>query len=152
MELILVMVVLGILSVSATAIFSGTAEYRLDGTARKIASDIRYAQELAMDTRGTYTLKFFVEENCYTLFAKDSTQTPEEDPFTRGDYTIDLDEEEYGGVSLASASWGGLPFFSFNPQGVPSSGGSVVLACGGRTRTITVLAETGLVRTSGMID
>ena len=146
LELVLVVSLLGILSVSAVAIMPGLTSYRLNGAARKIVSDLRYAQELAMDTHGTYSICFSVAGNWYALSAKDSTSEAGTDPFSGDSYIVQLNQDPYAGVFLSSSDWTGANLLSFNPRGEPSSAGQIRIVSGGKTRTITVVAETGLVR------
>lgn len=150
MELIIVVVIVAIVSVTAYAAFSGDTEYRLDVTARKIASDIRYAQQLAMDNHGSYRISFSTLDDSYTIYEKDSTSTPAKNPFTRFNFVVELDQGVYLGVTLDAVSFNESTYFQFDREGVPSSTGSVTLACGKMTKKIEVL-ETGLVVISSVM-
>jgi hypothetical protein len=141
-----VIVILGIVSVSAEAIFTGFADYRLDVTAKKIVSDLRFAQELAMDTHGSYRISFDVGADRYTVYSKNSTTVPTRDPFTGQDFIVVLNQDLFQGVGLQSATFGGGSFFVYDSKGAPSSGGTIVLSSGGKTRTVSVVGGTGVVR------
>ncbi|MBU0548974.1 MAG: hypothetical protein KJ838_01450, partial [Candidatus Omnitrophica bacterium] len=52
---------------------------------------------------------------------------------------------QYQGIGIDSAGFGGSSVLQFNWLGAPQSGGSLVLAYQGRSRTISVESNTGRV-------
>jgi len=149
-ELTIVIVILGIMSASALTVFTGSTEYRLDATARKIASDLRYGQQLAMDNHGSYRISFDVASDEYVLYDRDSTSDPAKDPFTGTDFVVELNTEIFSGVTLAKVDFGGSAYVEFDKEGTPSAGGTIYIASGGLKKKIEVLSQTGLVRVSAV--
>jgi type II secretory pathway pseudopilin PulG len=145
-EMILIVTIVGIVGVTAQAFFSGIEEYRLDGAARKIASDIRYAQERAVEGHDDYSIAFDTSRNLYALYTMSPSAALLKDPLTRENFIVDLDDDGYAGVTMKTASFGGKVSLTFDKMGVPSSGGSLTIQSGNLSRAITVLAETGLVK------
>jgi len=150
-ELISVVVILGIVSATALTMFTGSSEYRLDAAARKIVSDIRYAQQLAMDNHGSYRISFDTSSDSYTLYAKDSNTTPATDPFTGTAFTVQLDSDVYSGVTLTEAVFGSRSYVVFDEEGDPSSTGTIAISAGRMKRSITLL-DTGLARIATMVE
>jgi len=144
-ELITVVAILGTVSVTALAMFTGNDEYRLDATAKKIVSDIRYAQQLAMDNHGSYRITFSTATDSYVLYDKDSTTTPARDLFTGSNFTIQLGSDIYSGVTLTQAAFGLSNYIEFDDDGAASSAGNITISTGSLTRSISVL-DTGLAR------
>jgi len=137
--------------VSAIPMFTGNDEYRLHATAKKIASDIRYAQQLAMDNHGTYQIDFSTAGDSYTLYDMRSTKTPAIDPFTGSNFTVQLDADIYSGVTLTEAGFGLSNAIEFDKEGTPSSSGKIGISAGGMTLSITVL-QTGLTRIASSVE
>jgi len=138
--------IVGILCVTAEAFFSGFTEYKLDAAARRIASDIRYLQERAMESHGDHKIVFDTAQNRYALYAMSPSQQLLKDPFTGQDFIVDLDEEIDSGITLSSASFGGSQSLTFDRQGAPSSGGTIQITASKMKKMVTVVQETGLVR------
>ena len=143
-ELVAVVVIVATVSVTAFASFSGDAEYRLEVAARKVATDIRYAQQLAMDHRGTYTITFNTASDTYTLYDKNSGTIPAMDPFLQSDFIVELDAGVYAGVTIEAADFGGNNYIQFEKGGDLVSTGSVTIAYGSKGKKIEVL-QTGLI-------
>ena len=128
-EIIMVMVIIGILSVFLIPKFNldYSSEAALNGAAYLIASDIRYAQEFAMANRVSKSVLFTSGSSVYTFNPThnlDPSGQPPPGVTTRDTYTI-----------------------TFNSLGEPiaGGGGSVRVWDGVQTRTITVLNYTGKV-------
>jgi len=144
-ELIVVIVILLILSAviapKITDVITGT---RINTAARKIASDIRYAQSLAISAQTTYGVIFNPNPtNTYSLY-QNTSATIITNPFSGGLYTVQLNTGEYDGVTI-----NGSYEVKFDSLGSPTLGGgsSVIISNNGAapTRTITVAANTGKV-------
>jgi prepilin-type N-terminal cleavage/methylation domain-containing protein len=146
-ELIVVIVILLILSAviapKITNVITGT---RINTAARKIASDIRYAQSLAISAQTTYGVIFNPNPtNTYSLY-QNTSATIITNPFSGGLYTVQLNTGEYDGITI----WGsGSSEVKFDSLGSPTLGGgsSVIISNNGAapTRAITVAANTGKV-------
>jgi len=128
-EMIAVMLIIGILAAVVIPkvgplAFTGPA---VDGAARMVASDIRYAQEFAMTNRVSKRIDFLSGQSSYTF-----SPTSSLDPSGR----------------LPSGVIVGTDFtVTFNSLGEPitGGGGSVAISGNGQTKTISVINYTGKV-------
>jgi len=124
-ELIMIIVLISILSVSVVPKFFSTSAFRLEGGAAMVVADIRYTQELAMSTQTSKTISFTTNHTYYTVNSQ----------------TVDLPSK----VSIFSGAT-----FTFNSLGEPTLGGgsSVKIQAGSSKKTITVESYTGRVSSS----
>jgi prepilin-type N-terminal cleavage/methylation domain-containing protein len=124
-ELILVVVLISVLSVSFLPKFFDTGSISVEGAAAMVSADIRYTQELAMGTHSSKTIVFTATNTYYTVDSKN----------------VNLPSH----VSISSGAT-----FIFNSLGEPTTGGgsSVTLSAGTDTKTITVDSHTGRVWSS----
>ena len=124
-ELIMIIVLIGIVSISVLPTFISTSTLSLEGGAAMVAADIRYTQELAM---GTHTSKSIIFNGGDTFYTVDSR-------------TVNLPSR----VSITSGQT-----YTFNSLGEPTTGGglSVIIDAGGSTKTITVGSYTGNITVS----
>jgi prepilin-type N-terminal cleavage/methylation domain-containing protein len=132
MELIMVVVLIAVLSVSVLPKFLDTSSITVEGAAEMVAADIRYTQELAMSSNDDKKADFPNGSSTYTLKNSD-------DSVLR---TVKLPS----GVTVSSAN----VIFTFNSLGEPIAGGGsfVTLSAGADTKTITVDSYTGRVSSS----
>jgi prepilin-type N-terminal cleavage/methylation domain-containing protein len=132
-EVIVVMIIIGILAAIVIPRFDFTTSSRasVDGAAKMIASDIRYAQEFAMANRVSKTIRFIAAQSSYTFLP-----------------TSGLDPS--GQLASLRVTIGTTIDFTFNSLGEPIAGGGsiVTVSDGVTTRTITVLQYTGKVNVS----
>jgi hypothetical protein len=119
--------------------------------ARKLVSDLRYAQQLANTTQIRSGVA--LTAGSYTVFTNDSSATPATDPFKGGSYIVNM-MGDFAGVSL---TWSGISsgIVRFNSLGVPyegADGAQTPLAAAGAinvqvgatvVKTITVAPTTG---------
>jgi type II secretory pathway pseudopilin PulG len=124
-ELIMIIVLISIISVSIMPKFISTSSFSLVGGAAMVAADIRYAQELAMGTHQAKTITFSTNDTYYTVDSR----------------TVNLPPK----VTISSGAT-----FIFNSLGEPTTGGgsSVEIQAGSSTKTITVESYTGRVSSS----
>ena len=124
-EIILVLILVSVLSVSFLPKFFDTGSISIEGAAAMAAADIRYTQELAMGTHSAKTIVFTTNNTYYTVDSKN----------------VNLPSH----VSISSGAT-----FTFNSLGEPTAGGgsSVTLSAGTDTKTITVESYTGRVSCS----
>ncbi len=122
-ELILVVILLAVVTVTAMPMFFETSSISIEGAAAMVAADIRYAQELAMSTRQAKTITFSTNDAYYTVDVK----------------TVNLPAN----VTISSGD-----SFTFSSLGAPDAGGSVQVTAGSSTKTITVENYTGKVTIS----
>ena len=154
-ELSVVITLLAILAWLAYPSLSSINEIRLDAAARRVASDIRYAQNRAIGTRTIHGVRFDAGAGRYTVYAGNSGSAVV-NPSDRGKTLVVTFAAltETRGVSIESASFGTTPGVTFDFYGVPrdSAGaelaapGRVVLLFQGQRDTVEVAPQTGAIR------
>ncbi|MBF0425032.1 MAG: prepilin-type N-terminal cleavage/methylation domain-containing protein [Magnetococcales bacterium] len=124
-ELIMVIVVLGVLSVYAAAKSPGSS-LTLRSSADQLAMDIRQAQAYSMSNTGT---------GDYSILSTTSDTYQIRDP---------------GGTPVSTVTLSGVTLTSFNilfdGRGQPAAGVIITLTMGSSSRTVEVVFPTGLVR------
>jgi prepilin-type N-terminal cleavage/methylation domain-containing protein len=143
-ELVLVITILGILSWLAYPNISAKDEIKLDAAARRLASDLRYAQSRAIGTRVVHGLFFEPALSRYTVFAP-NIASPVVDPADRARaLQVDFSRKiEFQGVAISSAAFGATRGVTFDYFGVPRDSGGTDLAATGRViLTYQGLADT----------
>ena len=153
-ELIIVVTIMGILAWVAYPRLTATTEIKIDAAARRVAADLRYAQNRAIGTRVVHGLLFDAAAESYKVFAP-TPATPAVDPADRArSLAVDFTRRpEFKGVTIVSAAFGATPGVKFDYFGVPrdtagtdiAATGRVVLACGALLDTIEVTPGTGKV-------
>jgi prepilin-type N-terminal cleavage/methylation domain-containing protein len=132
-ELVLVITMLGILAWLSYPKITALSELRLDAAARRVASDLRYAQNRSIGTRVIHGLVFEPSLARYTVFAP-TVASPLTDPADRA-RTLRVDftsKTEFKGVTITSATFGATKAVTFDYFGVPRDSGGVDLAATGR--------------------
>lgn len=154
-ELVLVLGVLAILSVSAIPFFTNVGETKVEAAAKKLVSDLTYVRQLARNYNAIHGISFDATANTYTVHLYDpigDTETAVTDPLTRTAMVIDFSQVPFlSGVDIQSPNFGGTDTVRFSSMGDPQNGtgtnlttsGSVILEEGGATRTITIQPNTG---------
>lgn len=130
-ELTIVVLTIGILFAAAAPRFQRSlAYYRMEAAARRVANDIRYAQQCARKSCQVQSVAFSVANDNYTM--------PSAIDLNRrgAGFTVNLSPDYL--VDILSADFGGSPTFQFDIFGRPSQAGSVVLQTGGAQRTIAM--------------
>ena len=155
-ELVVVITLIGILAWLAYPSLGAIGEIRLDAAARRVASDLRYAQNRAIGSRTVHGVRFDVGAGSYTVYAANSGAAIV-NPADRGKRLVVTFASlaETRGVRIESAAFGGTPGVTYDFYGVPrdSAGaelktpGRVVLLCDGRRDTVEVAPETGAIET-----
>lgn len=152
-ELVIVMVLIGIIAISVTPLGSVISDVRLQSATERLASDIRYAQTLAMKEGGH--IGVVVEPASARYSVMRNLATPVADPMnTRQDLGVSFGaESRFKGVSIVSASFGGGSTLQFDNLGAPrdaayaalAATGQIVLGLGSKRDTVLVSAVTGRV-------
>ena len=153
-ELIIVITIMGILAWVAYPRLTATSEIKLDAAARRVAADLRYAQNRSIGTRVVHGLLFDASTESYKVFAP-TPGTTAVDPADRAKpLSVDFTRRaEFQGVAIVSASFGTTPGVKFDYFGVPRdtvgtdlvAAGRVVLMCGALRDTVEVTPGTGKV-------
>jgi type IV fimbrial biogenesis protein FimT len=138
LELTVVVLIMGILAAVATPGWVWLlSKYRADAAAQRIVADLARTQSWAYSTSATRTMVFDVAQSSYQISGLNSLDR------VSATYTVDLTAEPYRST-LVSANFGGAAQISYSGYGRPvSGGGTIVVACGGEQRTITVDATSG---------
>ena len=146
-EIIVVIVILGIITIVAVPQFTNTLRNkRLYDAVEKLNDDLNYCRDYAISQHTNTWVEFNVGSNQYRMLYGNSwaSSTGLIDPArnTTAWFTINVD---FIDVSMQSVSFANGRI-SFNWWGTPSEGGNVVLTNGTNTHTIVVNAETGYVQ------
>ncbi len=160
-ETIMVIVIIGILAAVAVPRFNAFYALKLDGAMKKVRSDVRYIQQLAIsrhtDTRIVFNAggNSYQAHNCNGSGSSCTSWSPAIDPFSRGNLLTNFNSDpQYGGIDLTSASFGVGSTLRFDWQGVPQNSagtnlvtdGSVSFSYQGNSNTIYVTPNTGRIR------
>ena len=143
-EVVVVIVILGIISVYATPKSVSTAEITLPSQAQKLASDIRHTQVLATSWGKSLRLSITTGSNgtysvsCVTSGSSPCDISPVVNP-SGGSFSVSLQKN----VVL-----GGTSTVDFNSLGQPSAAATYTLTTGSSTITVSVAALTGFVTVS----
>lgn len=154
-ELAVVVTLLALMAWLAYPSITSLAELRLDAAARRVASDIRYAQNRAIGSRTVHGVRFDVGAGRYIVYAGNSGAALV-NPANRGKNLVVTFAAltETRGVVIESAAFGATPGVTFDFYGVPrdtagvelNAPGRVVLAYQGTRDTVEVAPQTGAIR------
>ena len=154
-EILLVLIILGILSVAGISIFGHVADTKTEAAARMLASDIIYARSLARSRNAIFGIAFDTTTSSYTVHLFDpatNTETPVTNPTTQTPMVVHVSQlPAFSGVTLSNANFGGTAKVRFLPQGTPQNGagvnlvdqGSIIVSQAQVTRMVRIQPETG---------
>lgn len=151
-ELTMIIVLLGILIVSA--LVSGTAKgpVRLEAACQRLALDLRYMQQMAMAEQVRFGISFDTSDESYFGY-RVNTSTKATDPQTQDDLEIDFDEtSEFKEIVITSTDFDDAVEFDsiggpYDGNGVAlSSEGVVTLSDGTNSKTVRIQPVTGKVK------
>jgi prepilin-type N-terminal cleavage/methylation domain-containing protein len=136
-EVIAVVAILAILASMAVPRFThASTRYRADAAAMRVIADLEFARRHARQANVSQAVQFDVGANNYRLPNVSDPDHPAEE------YVVDLTAEPYR-AEILSAEFAEGAKISFDAYGVPSSGGTVVIAVGDWKTTISVDENTG---------
>ena len=153
-ELIMVMLIMGIISVVGFIVINPYQGIKLDAAAKKVMVDLEFARNLSLSTAKWYGVSFEADpSNVYRVYQTDGvTDTVMDDPSQPGkSFVVNLNSY-FGGVKIQSASLGGGSKVEFNPLGTPyadktgaafSANGVVTLSFNSPTKTVQITPNTG---------
>lgn len=136
--MLLTITIIGIMAAIAIPGWQELAGVKAGAAARRVMSDLRYAQDLSIMTKKNHSV----------IFSGSGYQISKagvgviEDPSYRGELFIVNLASEFPGIGI-TASFGGGSTVTFDKKGGTSGGGQVVLALGGTSVTILVQDGTG---------
>lgn len=156
-EVIMVMVIIAILTVSFFPRFNTlTSAIRLKGVTKKVMTDIRYAQSVAMSQHVNTTVHFGALNDYRAYYTVNGTNLT--DPFTRRDLAVELNDlGEAQGISISLISFNGGGDVMFDYRGVPYDNTGSILTANGTVflentyavnATVIVIPRTGMVTVS----
>lgn len=168
-ELIIIVMIVGIVALLALPMMhTALTGMRLSGAAREIAAAIEFAQLSAAGSGRAHRVTvdaaangLLVEELTYpgdlspnevaeSVVEQETYAAAAHALTASGLYQIAFSSEpRFDGVDIASAAFGAGAAVVFDALGSPSTGGSVVLTCGGRQITLTLDPSSGKVARSG---
>ena len=145
LELLVTVVILGVLAGVLAMSTSGERGYTLDVVSLQVQDAVDRARTLARSNRTSHGLVFDTATDRIAL--ADESGTIVTDAFTKKPYIIDfVTPGQPRGIDIASADFGSAgSAFLIDPQGVPVTGGTVVVTRGDVRRTFLFDAATGTV-------
>jgi len=149
-EVVMVLVIVGILAALAIPRFDSFYSIKLDGSMKKVVSDIRYAQLTAVSRHGNCRIVFGPASDTYIAEEQLTLGGPWsgiKDPFTKANLTMNFrTDPQYKGIDIVNANFNSSNILQFDWQGVPQAGGTATFNCQGNIRVVTVAQNTGRVR------
>jgi prepilin-type N-terminal cleavage/methylation domain-containing protein len=150
-ELVMVMVIIAILAALSIPRFDSFYSIKLSGAMKKVMSDIRYAQQVAVSRHTNTRIVFNKTTDVYTAEEEypfgNNTWISIKSPFTRGDLTVNYAiDPKYNGINITNANFNSSNVLQFKWQGEPASGGRVDFEYKQNTNSILVENTTGIVR------
>jgi len=142
-EVLVVVVIMAIVGAMLVPLMAGAGEMEALSAARSIATDIQYAQSVAITMQSPVTVCFYPAADRYTLSNASGLL---KHPITNKDYQVNFRTQSgFEQVDLASANFGGSASVVFDELGSPGAGGSVTVLGGSQTYRIDVTSVTGTV-------
>jgi len=145
-ELLVVVVIMAVTGAMIVPMLAGAGEVEALSAARVIATDLQYAQSVAITEQTPITVQFYTNTDRYSV---SNTSGLLKHPMTRKDYLVDFATSEgFDQCDLASANFEGDQTVVFDELGAPDAGGSVTVLGGSQTYRIDVSSVTGTVTVS----
>lgn len=132
-ELIVVMAIIGITAWLAYPKLSALNDIKLDAAARRVAADLRYAQNRAIGKRSVHGVLFEPAAGRYTVYSPTTTTAVTDPANPARSLRVDfVAGGEFQGITISSAAFGTTRGVSFDYFGVPRDTAGVELAATGR--------------------
>jgi Tfp pilus assembly protein FimT len=139
-ELIVVLVVVALVAAMVVP-YATTGDSQAVSSARMAASDLQYAQSLAVTSQLPVTVTYNAAGRSYTLSNQSGTLNH---PMTGKPYVVSYGATRgYESVSIVSAAFGAGSTVTFDSTGAPDNAGSVTLRAGASAYRLDVAAATG---------
>ncbi len=143
-EIMVVVVLLGIIAAVVVPMAVSGSSMEAVSAARNLASDIQYAQSMAITRQESMRVVFDAAGESYSL--RDYESTPLIHPMTKTDYIVTFSgHRALGNVDLVTADFGGDAVLIFDETGAPDSAGTATVSAENVTYQISVSAGTGRV-------
>lgn len=129
-ELVMVIVILGILAVTVIPKTTTTkGSVRLQAACQKLASDLRFMQQMAIAQQVRFGISFDIGDESYFGYRVD-TAAKAIDPHTQGDLEVDFDQmTEFNDIVIASTDFSNA--IEFDSMGNPYDGNGDALSSEG---------------------
>lgn len=159
-EILVVVVIIGIASAVVMPQLTSRNDLRATAAARQLVADLIFAQSRAIAQQKNVYVVFDPGLQAYQLFVGPS-MTPIMHPVNRTNFIVQFGSSGLSGVTLQSAQIGAGQVVAFDSTGVPhqadlngvlqdmTSDATVIIASGGKTRTVKIGAFTGESQISG---
>jgi prepilin-type N-terminal cleavage/methylation domain-containing protein len=145
-EVLIVVVVVATIAVAAMPSISATLDsMKATALAREIATDMRYAQILALKTGVRHRVSFYAPGQAYAV-RRDNGGSWDlcTHPVTKKPWKAVLDDaSRYAGLTMGESQFGSSDYLYYDKFGSPEAGGAVTFTLGGVTRTIRVAPLSG---------
>ncbi len=143
LELIVVVVIMAIVAAVAVPMAIGTGDLQVISACRLIATDLQYAQNVAITHQEEVTAAFSPSTESYSL---SNESGPLIHPMTKEAYTVDFRSRDgFHDLDIVSADFGGSPSVTFEDLGAPDEAGAIQVQSGPHLYRIDVAAATGKV-------
>lgn len=145
-EVLIVVVIVSTLAVAALPAVSTTLNsMKASALAREIATDMRYAQTLALNTRVRHRVSFWTDDQAYAVERENSSSWGLcTHPVTKKPWQVKLGaESRYAGLTLKDSEFGSSDCLYYDKFGAPEAGGFVTFTLGGVIHTINVAPLSG---------
>ncbi len=150
LEMLIVLLIAGILAVLAIPRFTVFYSLKLDASMKKVTSDIRYAQQMAIARHGNCRIVFNPAGDTYVVEEQLVVGGPWngiKDPFTRANLVTNFKTDpQYKGIDIVSTNFNSSNTLQFDWQGIPQAGGNATFNCQGNIRVVAVEQNTGRVK------
>ena len=144
-EMIVVIMLLAIVAVIIIPQAIDTGGLQASSAARRIASDLEYAQNIAITTQTPITVRFYHASEYYKLLDANTSDVLNH-PMTKADYIVDFTKKKgFEQLNIVSARFGVTNEVTFDELGAPSNAGTVVVQAGSLVYQIDIAAATGKV-------
>jgi prepilin-type N-terminal cleavage/methylation domain-containing protein len=144
-EILIVVVILSIASLTAIPMLSNGASMQIRSAANVIASDLEYAKSMAISRGQYYSVIFDKNTESYRIVDKDSNVI--QNPVKLGSqYIINFStDSRLSKVDITNVNFNSTNTVRFDYIGSPNNGGTVTLQAGSNKATINVEPVTGYI-------
>lgn len=138
-ELIVVIIIIGIVSVFIANSINDLGRIRISQAAYRLKSDIRFAQQYAISSGNRTLVSFNPSTENYTVYYEDgsSNWVTLTHPYTHDSFTVELNHGEYSGTDIVTTYFGAANnSLVFDKKGIPyyynqASGSTTILSSTG---------------------
>ena len=145
-EVLVVVLIVSTLAAAALPALAATLEsMKATALAREIATDMRYAQALAVKTGVRHRVSFWTPGQAYdTCRWEGGAWVLCTHPITKKNWVVGTDaRSSFAGLTMTASQFGSGGCLYWNPSGAPDDGGYVRFTLGRITRTIRVAPLSG---------